>query len=101
MNEEKECDICGKKLKNESGNIATPIINKGTCCDDCNKFVLIVKQKEELRTQSTKPIGEQVERIICEIIRLLQSKLIKKSLARITLNKTITKLVILKENIKE
>lgn len=37
---EKRCCICGKSLENEYGNNAWPIVDDGTCCDECNKAVV-------------------------------------------------------------
>lgn len=37
--ETKKCSICGKEFT-EWGNNAYPI-NDGTCCDDCNRDIVI------------------------------------------------------------
>src|SRR5437763_16856853 len=40
------CSICGKRYSG-SGNDAEPMMNDGTCCEDCNaKYVIAARLKE-------------------------------------------------------
>ena len=37
------CCICGHKFTSKEMHNAAPVVDKGLCCEDCNKIVMLVR----------------------------------------------------------